>query len=90
MRLCKRIYGPTYPALMRRMSAFHPDLAAWILEDGYGRVLSRPGLPAKTRELLAVAALAALGLGRQLDSHLRGAKRLGASEAELRAMLRPG
>jgi 4-carboxymuconolactone decarboxylase len=87
-RLCRRIYGPSYGALMRRMGAFHPDLAAWILEDGYGRVLTRPGLSGVERELLAVAALAALKLDRQLESHVRGARRLGASEARIRAVLR--
>ena len=73
---------------MRRMGAFHPDLASWILEDGYGRVLARPGLPAGERELLAVAALAALGLDRQLESHVRGARRLGAAPSRIRAVLR--
>jgi 4-carboxymuconolactone decarboxylase len=87
-RLCRRIYGPSYDALMRRMGAFHPDLASWILEDGYGRVLARPGLSARDRELLAVAALAALGLDRQLESHVRGARRMGATGAQIRAVLR--
>ncbi len=89
LRLCRRIYGRSTGALLRRMGAFHPDLAAWILEDGYGRVLARPGLPARDRELLAVAALAASGgLERQLESHLRGARRLGATERRIRDVLR--
>ena len=74
---------------MRRLNALHPDLAVWIVRDGYGRVLSRPGLTARERELLAVAALAALGgLEKQLESHVRGARRVGASEAEIRAVLK--
>ena len=87
-RVCRRIYGRSYGALMRRMSAFHPDLASWILEDGYGRVLARPGLPLLDRELLAVAALGALGLARQLESHVRGARRLGGSPRRIREILR--
>jgi 4-carboxymuconolactone decarboxylase len=71
---------------MERMEGLHPELAAWILEDGYGRVLSRPGLTGRERELLAVAALAALpGAGPQLESHERGARRLGATAAEVRS-----
>ncbi|HEX7899802.1 MAG TPA: carboxymuconolactone decarboxylase family protein [Planctomycetota bacterium] len=88
-RLCRRIYGPSYGPLMRRLNALHPDLASWILRDGYGRVLSRGGLTIVERELLAVAALAALdGLEKQLESHVRGARRVGASEARIRAVLR--
>ncbi|MCA8978894.1 MAG: carboxymuconolactone decarboxylase family protein [Planctomycetes bacterium] len=54
------------------------DYAAMIAEHAYGRVLSRPGLDAATRELLASCALAALGQERQLASHARGALRCGA------------
>jgi 4-carboxymuconolactone decarboxylase len=68
------------------MEALHPELAWWILDDGYGRVLSRPGLTGRERELLAVAALAVLpGAGLQLDSHERGARRFGATAGEVAA-----
>jgi 4-carboxymuconolactone decarboxylase len=62
----------------------HPDLAVWMLEEGYGRVLSRPGLAARERERVAVTVLAALGWERQLVSHLIGARRLGASASGIR------
>ena len=87
-RLCRRIYGPSYGPLMRRMKALHPDLAGWILRDGYGRVLSRPGLSVRERELLALAALQALGgMEKQVESHRRGARRVGATERQIRAVL---
>jgi len=50
-------------------------------------VLARPGLAGDRRELLAVAALTALGQDSQLASHARGALRLGATRAELRGAL---
>ncbi|HZE96802.1 MAG TPA: carboxymuconolactone decarboxylase family protein [Planctomycetota bacterium] len=86
--LCRRIYGPVYGRLMAKMRSFHPDLAAWIVEDGYGKVLSRPILTVVERELLVVAVLAALKLPLQLDSHVRGALRVGASKADVDAMRR--
>src|SRR5437016_1039512 len=43
-RLCRRVYGPVYPRLLAAVTALHPDLATWMVEEGYGRVLSRPGL----------------------------------------------
>ena len=61
-----------------------------MIEQGYGRVLGRGGLPAATRELVAVAVLAAGGWERQLVSHLLGADRLGATRPEIRSALRAG
>ncbi len=86
-RLCARVYGPSYAKLVPAVRALHPDLATWMVEHGYGRVLSRPGLSAKHRELVTVAALAALGWQRQLVSHLLGARRVGAGEREIEAAL---
>jgi 4-carboxymuconolactone decarboxylase len=85
--VCRRIYGPMYEKMISKMRRFHPDLARWILEDGYGKVLSRPVLSLRERELLAVAVLAALKLPLQRESHMRGALRVGASRREVAAML---
>jgi 4-carboxymuconolactone decarboxylase len=85
--LCRRIYGPVYERMIARMAGFHPDLAEWILADGYGRVLSRPGLSIRERELIVVAVLSALRLPRQLESHVRGARRVGATARDVAAML---
>ncbi|OGF09175.1 MAG: hypothetical protein A2W00_12295 [Candidatus Eisenbacteria bacterium RBG_16_71_46] len=82
--LCRRVYGPVYPRLVRSVRALHPDLARWMIEQGYGRVLSRPALGERERELAAVAVLAAGGWERQLVSHLLGARRLGARPREVR------
>jgi alkylhydroperoxidase/carboxymuconolactone decarboxylase family protein YurZ len=84
--LCRRIYGPVYERMIARMAGFHPDLADWILADGYGRVLSRPGLPIRERELIVVAVLSALKLPKQLESHVRGALRVGATKREVAAV----
>jgi 4-carboxymuconolactone decarboxylase len=88
--LCRRTYGPVYPRLMEAVRRLHPDLAAWMVDTGYGRVLSRPGLSARSRELITVAVLAATGWERQLVSHLLGAARVGATGAGLRRALRAG
>jgi 4-carboxymuconolactone decarboxylase len=88
--LCARVYGPVYPRLTARVSELHPDLAAWMVDTGYGRVLSRPGLDPRERELLTVAVLAHSRRPRQLVSHLLGAWRLGANGDELRRLTRLG
>jgi 4-carboxymuconolactone decarboxylase len=65
----------------------HPALDAWMITDGYGKVLSRPGLGIRLRELCIVASCAAAGQQRQLHSHLHGALNTGASAEEVSATL---
>lgn len=89
-RLCRRVYGPVFPKLLRSVRALHPDLAVWMVEHGYGRVLSRRGLGARDRELATVTVLAATGWQRQLHSHLLGAARCGATRAQIRAAFEAG
>jgi len=89
-RLCRRVYGPAYAKLVPAVAALHPDLAAWMLEQGYGRVLSRPGLSGRARERITVAVLAACGWRRQLVSHLLGAARLGVPRAHVRSAFMVG
>lgn len=88
--LCRRVYGPAFAKLVPAVRALHPDLATWMVEHGYGRVLARAGLSAKDRELVTVAALGALGWERQLVSHLLGALRTRATPREVEAALLAG
>lgn len=88
LRLCRAVYGPEFPALMRNMTRAHPDLADWILVEGYGKTLSRPFLSLRERELIVVPTLAALAAWRQLPSHIGGALRAGATAGEVAAVLR--
>jgi 4-carboxymuconolactone decarboxylase len=76
--LCRRVYGTTYERLRSRIAKLHPDLDRWMVEEGYGKTLSRAGLAAADRELCAVGLLAAGGHVPQLRSHLRGALHMGA------------
>lgn len=85
--LCRRVYGPAYAKLVPAVRTLHPDMAVWMQETGYGRVLSRAGLGAIERELVAVAVLGAGGWERQLVSHVLGARRVGASPPAVEAVL---
>jgi 4-carboxymuconolactone decarboxylase len=58
-----------------------------MIVDGYGKVLSRPGVDLRTRELCVVAACAVSGQQRQLHSHLHGALNAGASAGEIGGVL---
>jgi 4-carboxymuconolactone decarboxylase len=80
---CAIVYGPFYERLRQNIRALHPALDAWMIVEGYGKVLSRPLLDLARRELCIVAACAASRQDRQLHSHLHGALHAGASETAI-------
>jgi len=84
---CAIVYGESYEQLRRNIRGLHPALDEWMIVDGYGKVLGRPGVDLRTRELCVVAACAASGQQRQLHSHLHGALNAGASSSDLAAVL---
>ncbi len=84
---CAIIYGKFYDKLRHNIAALHPALDEWMIVEGYGKILSRPGLDLALRELCVVAACVAAGQDRQLHSHLHGALNTGSTEHDLRAVL---
>jgi 4-carboxymuconolactone decarboxylase len=82
-RTCAIVYGDSYERLRKNIRELHPALDEWMIVDGYGKVLSRPGVDLRTRELCIVAACAVAGQQRQLHSHLHGAINAGASPGEV-------
>jgi 4-carboxymuconolactone decarboxylase len=84
---CRLIYGDNYRKLRENVAALHPALDQWMVTEGYGRTLSRPGLEPWRRELCVIAQTAVLDTPRQLHSHLRGALNAGASVAQVDAVL---
>lgn len=74
---CARVYGRAYDRLRANIRGLHPALDDWMVVEGYGKVLSRPGLDLPRRELCIVAACAAAAQERQLLSHLHGALNVG-------------
>lgn len=85
--VCRAVYGQQYAALRELMEGIHPDLERWALMEGYGKVLGRPGLELKVRELCVAAMLSGVDATRQLHAHLRGCLNVGASAGEVSAML---
>ena len=84
---CATVYGARYEALRVNVRALHPALEAWMIVEGYGKVLSRPGLDLQRRELCVIASCAAARQNRQLHSHLHGALNVGAAPADIEAAI---
>lgn len=84
---CARVYGGNYARLRQNIRELHPAVDRWMLVEGYGRTLGRPGLDLLRRELCTVVQTAVLHTNRQLHSHLRGALHGGATFAQVDATL---
>ncbi len=84
---CKKVYGKKYEKLVKNIKAFSPDLAEWLVLEGYGKVLSRKGLSFKERELCIVAVLASLKFEDQLYSHINGAFRANIPVAQIKRVM---
>ncbi len=84
-RTCAVVYGDHYESLRENIARFHPDLDRWMVAEGYGKVLGRPGLSLAIREMLIVAMLVVQGESgrRQLRSHLKGALNAGVTRADV-------
>ena len=85
---CEVVYGPFYAKLRHNIRTLHPALDSWMIVEGYGKVLSRPGLDLGRRELCVVASCAAQRQDRQLHSHLHGALHAGAAPGDIEGTLR--
>lgn len=87
--VCAAVYGTSYGRLRKNVRALHPDMETWMIVEGYGKVLGRPGLAVTRRELCVVAVLAPAGAAchPQLHAHLRGALRVGVPANQVEATL---
>jgi 4-carboxymuconolactone decarboxylase len=86
-RLYRQIYNTNHEKLRTAVERFSPDMFQYMIVEGYGKVLSRPGVTGIQRELATVTALVALGWDRQVVSHVRGAINLGATAVEVFAAI---
>lgn len=84
---CQIVYGANYQRLRENVRELHPALDSWMITEGYGRTMSRPGLDLLRREFCTVAQTAVLEAPRQLHSHLRGALHAGGSFPQVDAVL---
>jgi 4-carboxymuconolactone decarboxylase len=66
---------------------FDADFQQFITETAWGIVWSRPGLDHKTRHLLTIAMMAALGKEHELAMHIRATQNTGVTPDEVKEVL---
>lgn len=80
----KEIDGAAGEKVIESLASIAPDLAKYTIEFPFGDIYQRPGLDLKSRELVTVAALTALGNCQpQLNVHINGALNVGCKPEEI-------
>ena len=84
MQLLAKLEATAPEKVIRNLDAFSPDAAELILGFAFTDVVSRDGIDLKTREMLTVAMLAAMGTAsEQLEFHIRAALNTGVTQDEI-------
>jgi 4-carboxymuconolactone decarboxylase len=84
VEILNRLTGGTPEHLTSRVAEIAPDFARMTIEFPFGDLYARRTLDLKTREIAAVAALAAVGSAApQLRVHVSAALKLGVSRDEI-------
>ena len=88
MRVRRRVLGGEHvDRAEARKTPFDADFQRFITEGAWGSVWSRPGLDPRTRSMLVIALMAALGHEEELAMHIRATRNTGASAADVREVL---
>ena len=70
-----------------RATPFTQDFQDYITQYCWGDVWGRPGLERKTRSMLTIAMLAALGQHEELKLHVRASRNTGVTQDEVKEVL---
>ena len=84
----KEVLGHAHvDAALRNATGLDEEFQAFLTETAWGKVWSRPGLDRKTRSMLAIAMLAALGHHEELKLHIRATRNTGVTRDEVKEIL---
>ena len=84
----KQVMGEDFVAnALGNATPFTQPMQEYITRNAWGDVWQRPGLDLKTRSLITVAMLTALGKQHELKGHVRGALNNGVTVEEIQEVL---
>ena len=88
MAVRREVLGDDYVAgTAQRADAFTEPFQDLITRYAWGDIWSRPGLDRRSRSLVTLAVLTALGHEQELGLHVRAARRNGLSDNEIQEVL---
>jgi 4-carboxymuconolactone decarboxylase len=88
MRVRREVHGDEHvDAATARATDLTGEFQELLTRYAWGEIWTRPGLDRRTRSLLTLTALVALGKERELELHLRSARRIGVSWDDIKETL---
>jgi len=80
----KKITGEVGEKVLKNLQEISPDFCRYLIEFPFGDIYDRPGLDVKTRELVTLSALAALGNAEpEVRAHIKVALNAGVTREEI-------
>src|SRR6267142_3996855 len=84
MRIRREVHGDAWvDQAEARRTKFDADFQRFITEVAWGTLWARPNLDRRTRSLLTIAILAALGRTEELELHIRSSQNIGVDTDEI-------
>ena len=88
LRMRKQVMGEAFvEQAFAKADAFTAPLQEFVTRNAWGTVWCRDGLALKTRSLITLSMLAAMGRAHEIKGHVRGAVNNGASMQEIQEVL---
>lgn len=88
MRVRREVLGDAHvDAAEAARTELDGDFQDFLTETAWAEVWDRPGMDRRTRSLVTIAILAAIGRNEELAMHLRASRNTGASPEEIREAL---
>ena len=84
MRIRREVLGDQHvDQAQARQTSFDADFQRFITETAWGTLWARPDLDRRTRSIVTIAILAALGRAEELALHIRASRNTGATPDEI-------
>ena len=88
MQMRRKVLGDAHvERTQANTTTFDADFQHFLVETAWGTVWTRPGLDVRTRQLITIAMLAALGKENELGLHIRATRNTGVTQDEVREVL---
>ena len=88
MEVRREVHGAEHvDAANARATDLTREFQELLTRYAWGEIWTRPGLDRRTRSLITLSAMVALGRERELELHLRSARRIGVSWDDIKEVL---
>ena len=88
MRVRRSVLGDAHvDRAEARKTPFDADFQRFITEGAWGSVWARPGLDKRTRSMLVIALMSALGHEEELAMHIRATRNTGATREDIQEVM---